>query len=126
MIPEHWEKWLALLEQGREQPIRMIIETHGGAPDTMQRKQFMALFRQVDMRGAVMTDNALARGAVTAFAWLGISLRAFPLNSFPEVCAYLELDQAEREQAAVELLRVRRVCFEAAHLETSEHGEHRR
>ena len=57
---------------------RMIVLAYDAAPTAQQRAVIQRWFQQTSAPCAVLTNSLLARGAVTALAWFGITIRAFP------------------------------------------------
>lgn len=103
---EEWNRWVALCA-AQEGPIRVIVESHGGAPNAKQRKTLSDALAGRDLRSAILSDSIVVRGVVTALAWLGISLRAFPLDDYAGLAEYLEIPSDEIK-VAIERLRVLR------------------
>jgi hypothetical protein len=86
---------------------RFLVETRGGGPDAKQRKVLAEAMKGEDTRVAVMTDSLLARGILTALAWLGLPQRGFAMDDLRAAGPYLELSSEELRHAADELPRLR-------------------
>lgn len=106
---EEWKSWLTQITRAGDDRLRLLIESHGGAPNAAQRREFVEKVRYADTRIAVVTDSALARGVVTALAWLGQPLRAFTLGELAQALDYLALTRDEAESARRELMRLRQL-----------------
>ena len=104
-----WQHWIALCCE-HPGPIRVLVETHGGGPDAKQRKALSAALQGRELRSAILTDSLVVRGIVTALAWLGITLRAFPLHEIQAAASFLELTAAEVSLAREILPRLRAEC----------------
>lgn len=104
---EEWTRCLELFRERAGQPSRFLVETRGGGPDAKQRKVLADTLRNEDTRVAVMTDSILARGILTALAWLGLPQRGFALNDLRAASEYLGLSSDELQHAAEELARLR-------------------
>lgn len=106
---EQWARWIALCT-GQGEPLRVLVESHGGAPHAKQRKALNDALTGRAMRSAVLTDSIVARGVVTALAWLGIPLRAFPLGDYKSAGDYLGLSQHELTVVVEQLRILRKEC----------------
>ena len=104
---EEWTRCLALFQERAGQPSRFLVQTHGGGPDAKQRKVLADTLRNEDARIAVMTDSILARGILTALAWLGLPQRGFALHDLRAAAEYLGLSSEELQHAGEELARLR-------------------
>jgi hypothetical protein len=106
---EQWARWIGLCAEGGG-PLRALVESHGGAPNAKQRKALHEALAGRDMRSAILTDSMIARGVVTALAWLGIPLRAFPLGDYKSAGEYLGLSRQELPAVVEQLRSLRRDC----------------
>jgi hypothetical protein len=104
---DEWTRCVALCRERAGRDSRVLVETHGGGPDAKQRRVLAEAMRNEDTRVAVMTDSLVARGILTALAWLGLPQRGFALNDLRAAGAYLELSSDELRLAAEELARLR-------------------
>jgi hypothetical protein len=104
---EEWTRCLTLFRERAGRESRFLVETRGGGPDAKQRKVLAELLRDQDARVAVMTDSIVARGILTALAWLGLPQRGFALNDLRAASEYLGLSSEELQHAARELARLR-------------------
>ena len=100
---EEWETYLR--DKGPQKGIqrkRSLIISDGGALTSAQRKQLKQMMpeRLPEHPMALLTDNALIRGSVTAMNWIGFrfSFAAFRRRDFDRACDYLGLTGAEREE----------------------------
>jgi hypothetical protein len=109
-----WDLWLSELEAGTLRRMRVIVESNGGGPSAAQRREFVNRIQCTDPRIVVLTDSSLARGIITAVAWLGVPLRGFRLNELTEAALYLELSNSELAKARHELARLKLVCRSAS------------
>lgn len=107
---DEWQRWLSFASHA-EHELRALVETHGPCgPDARQRQQLAATVRGIDVRTAILTDSVVTRGIVTAIAWFGVSLRAFPHGSTTEAHRYLELTTEEQARVLATLPDLRREC----------------
>lgn len=104
---DEWESYLAQLRERRDSHPRFFIESYGGGPDAKQRRALAEVVDKDAMRVAVLTDSIVARGILTALAWLGLPQRAFAIGAQREAIAFLELDEDEAERLLEVLPRLR-------------------
>jgi hypothetical protein len=104
---EEWTRCVARCRERAGLESRFLVETHGGVPDAKQRKVLAEALRNEDTRVAVMTDSLVARGILTALAWLGLPQRGFALHDLHAAGAYLALTGEELQRAADDLSRLR-------------------
>lgn len=103
---EEWERWIALGVQRNGLDQRVLIEARGGGPSAKQRRAIVAA-NKANVRIAVMTESTLVRGIVTAVAWFGVSLRAFPLDAHANAANFLGLTALELDTALEVLPSIR-------------------
>jgi hypothetical protein len=95
---EEWNRWLAFAREAANVNLRLLVETTGqGGPNAKQRKQLAEVLSGRDVRCAILSDSMFVRGVVTAVAWLGVELRAFPPGDLSSACGYLGLSARECE-----------------------------
>lgn len=104
---EEWTRCLALFREREGRETRFLVESRGGGPDAKQRKTLAETLRNADTRVAVMTDSIVARGILTALAWLGLPQRGFALHDLRAASEYLGLSSEELQHAGEELARLR-------------------
>jgi hypothetical protein len=93
---EEWDVWIARQAPGEHRGI--LISTEGGAPNSRQRSR---VAEKTSSRGgvrppvALLTDSAIIRSVMTAFAWiLGKDqlMKAFPRMAVAEAVEWLGAD----------------------------------
>lgn len=62
-----------------------------------QRRQAAAALRGNGVTVAIVTDDVLVRGIVTAVSWLGADVKSFPCAEMRDAVAWLGLGAQERE-----------------------------
>ena len=92
---QEWAQWLDLCRKRAGLEARVLVENHSTGPNVLQRRALADIVRGEDGRCAVLTDSLVERNVLTAFAWLGVSLRGFRLGEYAEAGAYLGLTQPE-------------------------------
>ena len=90
---------------------RVIVFTEGGKPDSEMRVRSLERGWRDNPNSpvAVVTDQALARGAITVLSWFGLNIRGFAPDKLKEAFAHLALTAGERswviaERSALEAL----------------------
>jgi hypothetical protein len=84
---------------------RVVVLSRGGSPDGHQRQALITAFKGRPSPVALLTDNLLARAAISAMRIWNPSMRAFATGALKEAGEFLGLVVAERERVA-ELLVV--------------------
>jgi hypothetical protein len=107
---DEWNRWLDLTRQRSGQQTRVLVETFSGGPNVLQRKALGEVVRGEDACCAVLTDSAIERAALTAIAWLGLSLRGFRIGGHTQAAGYLKLTPEELKLALEVLPGLRHEC----------------
>ena len=86
---------------------KALVVTGGGAPTTLQRKDFTEAFQGHDFQSAVVTDSAMARAIVTAISWFNKKMKAFPRAKMEDAFKFLEIppgmyDRVHKEIQTIE------------------------
>jgi hypothetical protein len=107
---DEWNRWLELTRKRAGKQARVLVETHSGGPNVLQRKALGDLVRGEDAMRAVLTDSSAERTALHAIAWHGLSLRCFALGEYAEAAEYLKLTPQELKLTLEVLPRLRKEC----------------
>jgi hypothetical protein len=100
-----WDFWIE--REKRKEHRALLISTHGGAPNSRQRARLAEASAKKVLRPpvALLTDSALIRSVMTAFAWvLGKRqpMSAFPPTGIDEALSWLGVTvRIERVQAVM-------------------------
>ncbi len=92
--------------------VRGFTLTQGSAPTSHQRRQLKEAHRTAGVPekavGAIVTDSAIVRGAITTLAWLGVGTgtRAFRPSDFPAALRHVDIDPEEEAAFIAELARL--------------------
>jgi hypothetical protein len=84
----------------------VLIVTAGWGPNAKQRARAREVIGEVPITVAVVSDDPLVRGVVTAFSWFHPRMRAFAFNEgagLREALKYLQVDDALAARAASEV-----------------------
>lgn len=106
-----WDAMLdSMLDGQKTSPmVRVLVSAEKGAPNAAQRKRLADRIGNRKQRGAVLTESAVVRGALTAIRWFNpnINTQAFSPRAFDEAVDYLDVATAEgpKLRAAIDRLR---------------------
>ncbi len=85
-----------------------LAVTDGGSPDAKLRSEHSKFLAGRALHTAVVTDQALVRGVVTAISWFNPHVRAFSPQHLPAALVHLDL-AGEHERVLGELARIQRL-----------------
>jgi hypothetical protein len=77
--------------------VRMLVVTEGGGPTPIQRKSMNNVLDGKELLTAVVTDDIVIRGTVTALSWFNKKIRSFPAASLDDALEYLDVPDAQIE-----------------------------
>lgn len=112
-----WTSFLDTLRNNRPKLRGILVYSGGGGPSAKQRRELMAVFgADVLPPAAVLTSSTVARGIVTALAWLkGDFIRAFKPNELDTAIDYLKVPEPQRDELRRTMLTmIERLDREAA------------
>jgi hypothetical protein len=87
-----WEEaldWTRSKMRMAARPVRYLILSQGGAPNSTQRAEFNKLVKKQEILTAILTSSTILRGMVTAMAWINSSVRAFREDDVDGALLYL-------------------------------------
>lgn len=95
---QEWDAWIARM--GQRDYRNILVVTDGGGPTVSQRGRAVDFWKGKEVpRFAVVTEEALVRGILTAFRWLKISdMMPVSPNNIAEAFDYIGAPDAERHQ----------------------------
>ncbi|MFO0588398.1 MAG: hypothetical protein U0441_12690 [Polyangiaceae bacterium] len=102
-------QWQAFIKDLGSAPIsKYLIGSLGTVQSSsVQRKQASDILKSRGIRTAIMTDDTLVRGTVTAMNWLGANIDAFPWAKQKEALKYLDIIGPAADEALDTLMRLR-------------------
>ena len=105
--------WNAMLDRmvANDYPLlRVLVSADGGSPNAAQRQRLADRIGKRPQRGAILTESAVVRGAITAIRWFNPSIdtRAFSPKAFDEAAAFLDVPTSERAALRGAIDRMRR------------------
>jgi hypothetical protein len=100
---EAWEDACNLLgkiikDVGDYSKVASLVISDGGAPNSMQRKQYSEVLTNSPIKSGVVTNaltNPLKRGVATALLWLNPSFRAWQPSDFDRALQHLGLEDSK-------------------------------
>lgn len=93
--PNEWSEYVETLSKAhRGGATGLLVLTDGPGPNSSQRKMVSSF----DLRSAVVTPAAVARGIVTALSWFGAKISAFAPEQIDDALVYLEVHAADRQR----------------------------
>jgi hypothetical protein len=98
--PLEWSRYLSEMSPRKEDELRVIVFSYGGAPDGTQRLQLSSMVEGGNFRVplALVTDTLLVRAMVGALRWFNPAIRAFALSETRAAYDFLGLTAEERER----------------------------
>jgi hypothetical protein len=86
--PPRFEEYLKVLST-RDITHILSIARGSSSINSVQRKKGADIARDRNIKIAVVLDNAITRGLVTAFSWLGIPMKSYRPENLDEAIDYL-------------------------------------
>lgn len=108
----------AMYEEIRNKPITKFLGTDTGGVEvtSVQRAVGAEVVREKGVKVAVVTDERLMRGIVTALSWLGANIKSFDWNNVKEAIKYLQVDPKLEDDVFNTALALKRSCEAKAKL----------
>jgi hypothetical protein len=102
-----WRAFIDACTATNRELAALLVDTAGGGINAAQRGQIQEVMARAKLRASVLTDSAMVRGAVTALAWFGIPIRAFPRSDRAAAIDALGIDATARGSVLAALDRIR-------------------
>ena len=98
--PLEWTRYLNDMVPRKDDELRVVVFSHGGAPNGSQRLQLTSSVEGGDLRAplALITDALLARAIVGALRWFNPAIRAFAMSETRAAYDFLGLTADERDR----------------------------
>lgn len=106
-----WEQaldWTRNQLRTATRPIRYLVLTQGGAPNSVQRAAFGKLVKGQAILTAIVTSSAFTRGMVTAMAWFNRNIRPFPEDDIDSAFLYLGVPPTDFEKFRQAIVALRK------------------
>jgi hypothetical protein len=110
LSPAEFAEWL---ERLREPGVKNFLSCAVGpvGMSSVQRRQAGDFAKERGIRTAVVTDDRIGRGIVTAVSWLGADIRAFSWADMEDAAAFLGVHSPDERAKVASLARaLRRDC----------------
>jgi len=105
------DRWLEYMQELRTQRVTKILTGTVGPINmtSLQRKQGAEISDELQITNAVVTDEQIVRGFMTALSWVGVKIKGFSWADLDEAIRYLQLppDMVDRVSQTVMDLRLR-------------------
>lgn len=95
---EEWEHGMAQTEAIGLQKVAYLVVTDGGGPNAAHRARFQQVVGKDLFPVAVLSDDRLARGIVTAISWFNSAIKAFRPRDLTGALAHVGVDQAHAQR----------------------------
>ena len=98
-----------ILRDINDKQIKKYLATVIGASQLngLQRKQFSDVSQRLGLQVAVVADEVLTRGIVTALGWLGMNIKSFSWKDIRLGLQYLEVGKTFEDRAIEAVSRLR-------------------
>ncbi len=102
-----WSSYLDIYTKNIDRLSGVLVITEGGAPNSAQRKQLSETYEKTRQAPvAIVSDSAIARGAITAFRWLGmVTMTPFSPARLDEAMEFVKADPGTRTKLRAEIQR---------------------
>lgn len=87
--------------------IRVLVFTDGGGLSASQRKELNEVLNGRQQMCAVISNDNLVRGVVTALSWFNRGIKSFPTNATKDAFTYLRIPEREHEKVWIEIRALR-------------------
>lgn len=91
------EEWDAMLRQvegllDKYESVNFLVWSDGGGPDAKRRTELNTMRKGRAMRAAVLTESTVARGIVTALAWLKVmDIKSFSFDQMDQAAKFVDI-----------------------------------
>lgn len=93
---EEWMSYVREIQRQGKDLLPQIVLTEGGRPNTVQRKALTDVLAGRSVKVAVLSEQAMVRGVVTAIGWFNKDIKAFSPSNLSPAMSYLGLSEAHR------------------------------
>jgi hypothetical protein len=106
------ERWTAFMDDLKSRPINRCLGLNLGTVSmtSVQRSEAGEIVKQKGIHSAVVTDDKLVRGIITAISWFGGSVRAYTWSELKEAVKYLKVPDHSEERVVAMSVELRRRC----------------
>jgi hypothetical protein len=83
--------------------VKMLVVTEGGGPTPQQRKEMVNAMGGREMLTAVVSDEVMIRGVVTALSWFNSKIKSFRSADLDGAMRYLGVSPARFDELRAEV-----------------------
>jgi hypothetical protein len=80
----------------RSEPLRVLVISDGGAPNSAQRAEFVDASRGLQVRTAVISNSSFVRGVAAVFSWFDVNNKVFAPRDLAGAFAFLRAGRDEQ------------------------------
>ncbi len=104
--------WTQFLNDLKTKPVKKYLSMAMGNVEatSVQRKMNIEVTRSRKIPVAVVTDERLVRGMVTAASWLGVDIKAFDWDEVKEALDYLQVSHLMDERVRQTIEDLKKAC----------------
>ena len=88
---DEWALYLKEIKRQGTNLLPQIVVTEGGRPNLLQRKLLTDVLAGRVVKVAVLSDQTMVRGVVTAISWFNRDIKAFSGNNLMGAMTYLDV-----------------------------------
>ncbi len=103
----HHRAYSAYLDAARNPEVRFVLNTGSGATNVTEGQRKAATQVFASKKVALVNDDRLTRGIVTALGWLGLRIKCFDWDRLREAVEYLDVPSRSVDEIAAVALRLR-------------------
>jgi hypothetical protein len=95
------DRWQSFMDAIKSVPITHYLAMAIGSvePNSLQRKEVFEFTKIKGIRVAVITDEKMVRGVVTAASWFGVDVKSFSWGQLPEAMRHFGATKSFEERA---------------------------
>lgn len=103
------DEWSQLVQEIKTKPVTRYLVTSVGSVEvnSIQRKLMIDVLNAKKIPVAVVTDDSIVRGLVTAAHWLGVNVKAFPWKDVENAIVHLGITPPRVERVLEVTLRMK-------------------
>jgi hypothetical protein len=108
--------WQSFVKDLKTRPINKYLGVSVGQFEvtSVQRKQIADALKGRGIALAIVTDERLVRGIVTAASWLGVNVKSFSWAEIHDALDHLQVSPHEHDRVIRKTQELKRACEEEA------------
>lgn len=105
--PDVWDSFIGSVRKSKSTTGYLATTTGSIETTSLQRKEVFDLVKQQGIRVAVVTDEKMVRGIVTAASWVGVDVNAFSWEALHDAIRSLDAPPNLVERVAVAVAKLK-------------------